>query len=482
MPSQTFALLGVNSDERSIGLDHWQIIDSLVLLHCARTPSPLSPPPILMTCISQDRLRTFSYETRIIIGHPSCERLHLDYSEAIDIKTAKPATLAAEALHAIRNLVTTVEEGESLVIILCGHGDTEGNFYAGEDILAKGALEKFVDLCKGKVLVVSTACYSGLWKSDSWELVAAAAADQQSTSVVASASDQFRGSIFASALLAEHYSNSGIAMPGDGKTTMGKDCRLHYGSQQCDFCKLNKPAVKVNDQLAAVLVSKMNSYRSSFDCPLYDASFCHHGDGKYVFPFDAPTSLSVLPFTKIRANSTMPASPCLTSANSIPCFQVIATHTTTSIPTAEPVHDSIPEDGSLWTPSEEEMKVLSLSIKGQGLSTVASNLHAIQYALWFLAGGKKTGFHPVPTQQGTIEKMGWKDTVDPLMTGGPVDRKLIEEAHKSGKCDVSIVTPSKDQWLEPAYWLAKLWKAAGGTPVDEKQWSEAVAAGAIVSV
>ncbi|KAK0224726.1 hypothetical protein EDD85DRAFT_858941 [Armillaria nabsnona] len=380
MPSQILTILGVNSNEESISLDQCQIIDSLILLHCARTPSPLSLPPVLMTCISEDRLRSFSRGTQNGLGHP----FRLDYSEAIDIRTARPATLAAEALHAIRNIVLTIEEGESLVIILCGHGDSEGNFFAGEDILTKGALEKFVDLCKGKVLVVSTACYSGLWKSDSWELVAAATADE-----VASASDQSRGSIFTSALLAEHYSNSGVAMPSPGKTT--------------------------------------------------------------------------------------------------------------SIPAAEPVNDSIPEDDSLWTPSEEEeMKALSLCIKDQGLSTVASNLHTIQYALWFLAGGEKQDFiRSIPHKKPLVilrkhealrerarviaEKMGWKDTIDPLMTGGPVDKKLIEEALKSGKCDLSVVTPAKGQWLEPAHWLAKLWKAAGGTPVDEKQWDEAVAAGAIVS-
>ncbi len=384
MPSQIFSILGVNSNEESISLDQCQIIDSLILLHCARTPSPLSPPPVLMTCISEDRLRSFSRETQNGLGHP----FRLDYSETIDIRTAKSATLAAEALHAIRNIVPTIKEGELLVIILCGHGDPEGNFFAGEDILTKGALEKFVDLCKGKILVVSTARYSGLWKSDSWELVAVAAADEQSTSVVPSAFDQFRGSIFTSALPAEHYNNSGVAMPSPG--------------------------------------------------------------------------------------------------------------TTTSIPAAEPVNDGITEDDSLWTPSEEEeMKALSLSIKDQGLSTVASNLHTIQYALWFLAGGEKQDFirsiphkkplmvlrkHEALRERARViaEKMGWKDTIDPLMTGGPVDKKLIEEARKLGKCDVSVVTPSKGQWQEPAYWLAKLWKAAGGTPVDEKQWDEAVAAGAIV--
>ncbi|PBK93630.1 hypothetical protein ARMGADRAFT_1063007 [Armillaria gallica] len=362
MPSQILAILGVNSNEESISLDQCQIIDSLILLHCTRTPSPLSPPPVLMTCISEDRLRSFSRGTQNGLGHP----FRLDYSEAIDIRTAKPATLAAEALYAISNIVPTIEERESLVIILCGHVGPEGNFFAGEDILTKGALEKFVDLCKGKVLVVSMSCYSGLWKSDSWELVAAAAAaDEQSTSVLASAFDPFGGSIFVSALLAKHYSNSGVAMPSPGITT--------------------------------------------------------------------------------------------------------------SIPAVEPVNDSIPEDDSLWTSSEEaEMKALSLSIKDQGLSTVASNLHTIQYALWFLAGGEKQAF---------IRSIPHKKPLVILRKHEALRERarVIAEARKLGKCDVSVVTPSKGQWQEPAYWLAKLWKAAGGTPVDERQWDEAVAAGAIVS-
>ncbi|KAK0467918.1 uncharacterized protein EV420DRAFT_1635186 [Desarmillaria tabescens] len=141
---------------------------------------------------------------------------------------------------------------------------------------------------------------------------------------------------------------------------------------------------------------------------------------------------------------------------------------------------------------DDEMLQLSISIQQQSLSTVASNVHILCYSLWYLAGGDKrerirSFKHKIPLiflrkhealrkrAQGIAKMMEWDTTIDPLMLDGPVKRDLIKEACEVGGCDVNIVT-FKGGWLEPAYWLARLWKAAGEVPVDKQKWDKAVAA------
>lgn len=69
--------------------------------------------------------------------------------------------------------------------------------------------------------------------------------------------------------------------------------------------------------------------------------------------------------------------------------------------------------------------------------------------------------------------MGWDISIDPEMAVVPVDAVLIQEARNIGECDVNVVT-FEGKWQEPAYWLARLWKAAGGVTVDRSIWDKAV--------
>ncbi len=184
MPSQTFVVLGVEDDHAGMRFNEWQIIDSLVLLHCA-TSSSTSPKPVLLTCLTESTLRAFSKHPKII-GDPSCELLQLSYPENIHVVTSVSSGLKTNAL--IKIGTAAVGEGETLTIILCDHGDIEGKFLIGSSEgvcrqLEKEELEVAVRTCKGKVTVITTASHGASWTSELWDLIAPAG--QESDSMVA---------------------------------------------------------------------------------------------------------------------------------------------------------------------------------------------------------------------------------------------------------------------------------------------------------
>lgn len=135
--------------------------------------------------------------------------------------------------------------------------------------------------------------------------MAAAPASQESNSFVASESGQYRGGIFTSAILTEHYSQACVAKPRPGVTNISEFCRSHKTNESCASCCLNAPLSDPEAHNKDDLVSEMNKFRASLDRPLYGASFGHYyGNKDSVFPFNGPTSLSITPFTKVKSNPT----------------------------------------------------------------------------------------------------------------------------------------------------------------------------------
>lgn len=136
------------------------------------------------------------------------------------------------------------------------------------------------------------------------------------------------------------------------------------------------------------------------------------------------------------------------------------------------------------------MQNLAIAVKQEVLATVPSNLFIMRSALWYLSGGEKRRTvqsiknkkplvtlrkHEALREQARIiaSMIGWDTSIDPAMTVGPIDVTLIQEAYDIGKCDVNVVT-FEGKWLGPAYWLARLWKSAGGVAVDRSIWDKAV--------
>ena len=144
-----------------------------------------------------------------LLGDPACDRIVFDPHPFEIVLHVEPQPLAMSFLAAVSQASSRLSDGDTLVVVLVGHGDHQSHgFVIGDENqrfeLNKETLELFVRGTKGNILLISTACFSGSWKSEHWTLLAAAGPDQHSVSIVVSSSGECRGGFFTNALLAEH--------------------------------------------------------------------------------------------------------------------------------------------------------------------------------------------------------------------------------------------------------------------------------------
>jgi hypothetical protein len=147
-----------------------------------------------------------------LLGDPTCDRIVFDPGPFETVREIEPNHLASEFLIAVTKVSDRLSAGETLVVVLVGHGnDQNHSFIVGEGDgshpqdyrLYKEVLEACVRDTKGEILVIST----------HWTLLAATGPDQHSPSIVASGSGKYRGGFFTNALLAEYASELNIRPP-----------------------------------------------------------------------------------------------------------------------------------------------------------------------------------------------------------------------------------------------------------------------------
>jgi hypothetical protein len=152
--------------------------------------------------LRQDRLQPPSFET---------------------VFSGQSKILALKYILAVNKVSSLLSAGDTLVLVLVGHGDADDqhSFFVGDNPnsyfrLTKNDLEEAVHGTKGHILLISTACFSGSWKSQYWTLLAAAETDQEAPSIVVSGSNEFRGGFFTDSLLAEYTDEFKISPPYPG--------------------------------------------------------------------------------------------------------------------------------------------------------------------------------------------------------------------------------------------------------------------------
>jgi hypothetical protein len=146
--------------------------------------------------------------SQFLLGDPACDWIVFD-PPPFEQLWHEPVDLYAEYLHQVQSMGLKLRTEDILVLVSVGHGcPVDGSFEIGNDEssirLRKERLEGILHSKKGKVFVITTACFSGSWVSTHWTLLAAAQAHQEAPSIVESGSGQFRGGFFTNALVAEH--------------------------------------------------------------------------------------------------------------------------------------------------------------------------------------------------------------------------------------------------------------------------------------
>ncbi|KAJ7643956.1 hypothetical protein FB45DRAFT_896515 [Roridomyces roridus] len=166
-----------------------------------------------------------------IFGEAGCDRLIYPVPPCLLNKTsdyADAGEFMGGVLLSLQSLSATIRESETLVLVIIGHGDRE-RLRGGEQTFrliistdgtanASGYIRQWqfeaaVRGCRGKVVVFSNSCYSGLLKSSCWHLYCAATATQTSSSLSESTSGCFRGSAFMQCLVSVIAKLHGINVP-----------------------------------------------------------------------------------------------------------------------------------------------------------------------------------------------------------------------------------------------------------------------------
>ncbi|KAJ7311591.1 hypothetical protein DFH08DRAFT_898114 [Mycena albidolilacea] len=155
-----------------------------------------------------------------IIGDPHAQRLELPALPPVAVVSLQIIT--AQFLLSVGKVAATAQEDDTVVIVLCGHGDEDtGHLVIGGAAGYRSPLSKEevelaladVRVPRRRIFVVTIACYSGQWRSEAWTLFAAADRFQTSAAMTTSASGEGRGSMFTYALLAERADGHGLTAP-----------------------------------------------------------------------------------------------------------------------------------------------------------------------------------------------------------------------------------------------------------------------------
>lgn len=132
---------------------------------------------------------------RFLLGDPDCDRIAFNPPPFETLLSAEPNGLAIKFLIAVMKKSDRLSAGETLVIVLVGHGEDDHSFTVGGDgrqncKICKEQLEESVGHAKGNILVIITACHSGSWMSPHWTLLAATGLDKEAPLIAISGSGE----------------------------------------------------------------------------------------------------------------------------------------------------------------------------------------------------------------------------------------------------------------------------------------------------
>ncbi|KAJ7217492.1 hypothetical protein B0H12DRAFT_1241716 [Mycena haematopus] len=431
-----------------------------------------------------------------IIGDPHAQRLELPPPTPLT-KVELPV-LKTRFLQSVFQVAAQAQAHDTIVIVLCGHGEEDtGDIILGrpghhhallkEDVLI--SLEG-VNVPSDRLFVLSVACYSGSWASKQWTLFAAAGESQTSAAMSTSASGEMRGSIFTYAILAERANAHGLTAPHPVRKQHPPDHDWRTDDTVWDL----PISANMHDQNARPTVPR----RSTHDTHLWMEAFREKVGGVYndanfvVVPTsDTPCQLPTRPFTAEYlprlhlVASSVPVDSGKTAAGAVEGrassnFIPLSPDEKTSLLTLataynQVVHANVSIDVNVNALARKAATGIPLSSLEDERKLLACLRYRDRDARRAASIAKYFGWtNPIP-----LEK--W-------VRGNGLDKMLLAES-----CGAAIATefflgrhvgarwwnPSTAQhrpWktMGPGAWLADAWVRAGAQTVDPGAWEEAV--------
>lgn len=164
----------------------------------------------------------------VIFGEAGCDRLRLPLPITPETHLdpeISASRFTARCLLSLDQMARKVKPGETLVLLLIGHGGVvhDGEFQflvtthpsniTGEAYITKGQLEEALKPCQGDILTICNSYYSGHLKSECWTLLCSATPDREADALSQSHSGHFRGSTFTACAVAQVAREHGLQVP-----------------------------------------------------------------------------------------------------------------------------------------------------------------------------------------------------------------------------------------------------------------------------
>jgi hypothetical protein len=481
----TTYITGVNGPKEQD--DHWMAIDFVALRHLIGARDEHSK------WLCGTPIRT---NRGFVFGDPACDRIIFDPPPFETVR--EPSSLNLDYVINVREASSLLSAGDTLVLVLVGHGDADDHhsFLIGDNPnscvrLTKTQLEWAVHGTKGDILLISTACYSGSWKSQYWTLLAAAEANQEAPSIVASGSKEYRGGFFANSLLAEYADEFKIRPPYPG---LVDETGQRMEQKEHDFGPTNTTCASpcLPKRSLQAIRNWIHRFRDDIGRTYTSADIVFHpcSNEPHTLPFVSLISATA-PFHRLTC--IPPSLPDDASSS----------HSTAHSTVHHPAILSPPPQNTLepavtWSAGEEaELVALAVDFLLYPPPTITSERGPI--ILCMIMCDRKPGcetLSPVMKKKllsqlkkrechrelalAIAKNLGWEKAVQDVGGPGGKQRQMATrldlrlQAEASG-CLVSVLLiPERTEWAGAAGWLARVWEAAGCPIVSPNKWQMAI--------
>jgi hypothetical protein len=441
----------------------------------------------------------------VILGDPYADRLKFSLSIDGIIVLPTPLELVLDFLEALHNVGQSAADDDVVVVVICGHAEPgSGHVCVGGGpnpitLLSKRVLEKALrnlSVAKDCLFVVSTACYSGTWRSPHWTLLAAAEEDQESDAMRKSESNECRGGFFTFAVLAEMADEQGLAVPLCEEVDLGdSDIAL---LDDIDI-PMRHPQIPGNLRDSVARRVLQTPRRSLFDAWSFMQNLRDRVGGVYkytTFVVD-PASNVPLEFPVRLFDQSFLDRFCIIGPSPP---DIITSATESSI--SEPSEASDDELAPLNPIDAEELMRLATAYKAVNYPATGSNIPAILDSSKLVSGASLS----VPLQRKLLSRLRYHARACRRAAAiaeflewpvaEPVEswrRKTgltqIKEAQQAGAklMDAFVIATADGAWvgegrplwrmLGPGEWLAEAWAAAGKPTIGDESWAAALSYG-----
>ena len=432
-----------------------------------------------------------------LLGDPYCGRIIFEpppFEEIFDTlepigKNRKLIRFRNAYLRRIRDLIPKLTSDDNLFLVICGHGSEQGPVFLGNAdnhvTLYPGDVEDALVGCTARVYLITTTCFSGSWKSQQWDLIAAAGVDQEAVSIIESSSGHFCGGVFTAALLAEHADQYGLRAPKPGRVIYTQDSNGNYSDFHeriehdfgpcCDGQRCPMPLLprKHTSEVLAWLHKLRDDMGKTYKAA--DFTICPCQADNTIWK---PLFANLMKSRTVQHNNVQPPSQATPASGD----------SSLNLQYTEPVLSE-----------EDENELLRLAgdhLQFEPTATLSEvhllrNCHALvndQHHLYgSLTAEEKAETLKVLRQRfdyrflacNIAQKLGWRDAI--MKVGFPFaeqrqldnDLSLQIRAADHGCLVWTLhVMQINTLWKGVAGWLARVWEAAGEPTIDVKKWRE----------